>query len=94
MVDQCPFLLAALTWVDNNTFLFQQHLKATCDFLLPPTCACFFSFKQFIDQQMVWLLDSILERLHHHTFFSMLSDGISKVHYAQILSCFSLRVNV
>ncbi len=35
MVDQHPFLLEALTWVNNNTFLFQQHFKATCD-LLPP----------------------------------------------------------
>jgi hypothetical protein len=36
MVNQCPFLLETLMQVDNNTFLFQQHLKATCD-LLPPT---------------------------------------------------------
>ncbi len=42
MVDQHPFLLETLTQVDNNTFLFQQHFKATCDFLPPPTRACFF----------------------------------------------------
>jgi hypothetical protein len=53
MVDQCPFLLEALAQVDNNTFPFQQHLKATCDFLLPLTCACLPSFEQLIKQQMV-----------------------------------------
>jgi hypothetical protein len=30
MVDKCPFLLEALTWVNNNTFIFQQHLKVSC----------------------------------------------------------------
>ncbi len=39
MVDQHPFLFEALTWV-NNTFPFQQHLKATCDLLPPPICVC------------------------------------------------------
>jgi hypothetical protein len=46
MVDQCPFLLEALTQVDNNTFPFQQHFKVTCDFLPPPTHACFPLFEQ------------------------------------------------
>jgi hypothetical protein len=31
MVNQYPFLLEALARVDNNTFLFQQHLKVVCD---------------------------------------------------------------
>ncbi len=31
-VDQRPFLLEALTQV-NNTFPFQQHFKTTCDLL-------------------------------------------------------------
>jgi hypothetical protein len=39
MVDQCPFLLKALTPIDNNTFPFQQHLRATCDLLPPLACA-------------------------------------------------------
>ncbi len=90
MVDQCPFLLEALTLVDNNTFLFQQHFKAACDLLPPPICACFLSFEQFIEQQMVWLQDSILERLHHHTLSNILLDMISEAHRAQILSCSNL----
>ncbi len=53
MVDQRPFLLEALTRVDNNTFPFQQHLKGACDLLLPPTRACFPSFEQLTGQQMV-----------------------------------------
>jgi hypothetical protein len=69
MVDQRPFLLEALTWVGNNTFPFQQHLKAACDFILPITCTCFPSFEQLIGQQMVQLQDSISECLHHQTFF-------------------------
>jgi hypothetical protein len=36
MVNQRPFFLA-LVWVNNNTFPFQQHLKATRNLLLPPT---------------------------------------------------------
>jgi hypothetical protein len=40
MVDQHPFLFDALTQVDNDTFFFQQHLKATCDFLSPSICMC------------------------------------------------------
>jgi hypothetical protein len=76
MVDQHPFFFEALTWVDNKTFLFQQHLKTICDLLLPPTQACLPFFEQFIGQQMVHLQDSILERLHHHTFFNMFFDGI------------------
>jgi hypothetical protein len=35
MVDQCPFLLEALTQVNNTTFVFQQHFKVTCDLLFP-----------------------------------------------------------
>jgi hypothetical protein len=41
MVDQCPFLLEALTRISNNTFHFQQHFKVTCD-LLPPRPMCVF----------------------------------------------------
>ncbi len=53
MVDQHPFLLEALARINNNTFPFQQHLKATCDLLPPPTYACFPPFEQLIWQQMV-----------------------------------------
>jgi hypothetical protein len=27
MIDQCPFLLEALTWVNNNTFFFLATLQ-------------------------------------------------------------------
>jgi hypothetical protein len=47
MVNQRPFLLEALTRVDNNTIPLQQHLTATCDFLPPLAHACFFPFEQF-----------------------------------------------
>jgi hypothetical protein len=53
MVDQHPFLLETLAQDNNNTFFSQQHLKATCDLLPPPTYACLPPFKQFIGQQMV-----------------------------------------
>jgi hypothetical protein len=49
MVDQHPFLLEALIQIDNNTFLFQQHFKATCD-LLPLARTCFSPFEQLIMQ--------------------------------------------
>jgi hypothetical protein len=93
MVDQHPFLLEALTWINNNTFSFQQDLNAACDLLPPPTCACLPPFEQLIGQQIVQFQDSISETLHHHTFSSMFPNGISKVHQAQILSCFSPRAN-
>jgi hypothetical protein len=93
MIDQHPFFLETLAQVDNNTFLFQQHFKTTCDLLLPPTQACFPPFKQFIKQQMVHLQDSILERLQHQTFFNMFFNGILEAHHAQILSCFNLETN-
>jgi hypothetical protein len=79
MVDQCPFLLKALTQVVNDTFPFQQHLKVTCDFLPPPTYACFLPFEQLIRQQMIQLQHSISECLHHHALSNMLSDGTSEV---------------
>jgi hypothetical protein len=78
MVDQCPFLFEALTGVDNNTFPFQQHLKATCDLLPPLAHACFLSFEQPIGQQMVQFQDSISEHLHHHTFSNMFFDKVLK----------------
>jgi hypothetical protein len=87
MVDQHPFLLEALVRADNNTLLFQQHLKATCDLLPPLAHACFFPFEQFIRKQMVQLQDSILKHLHHHTLSNMLSDKTFEAHCAQILSC-------
>jgi hypothetical protein len=71
MVYQRPFYLETLTQVDNNTLPFQQHLKATCDLLLCPTCASLPSFDQLIMQQMVQLQDSISEHLRHHTLSSM-----------------------
>jgi hypothetical protein len=40
MVDQHHFFLKALTQINNNTFPFQQHLKAACDRLPPLTYAC------------------------------------------------------
>jgi len=49
MVDQHPFLLEALIQIDNNTFLFQQHFKATCD-LLPLARTCFPPFEQLVMQ--------------------------------------------
>jgi hypothetical protein len=71
MVDQHPFFLEALTQVDNNTFLFQQHLKATFDLLRPLARVCLPPF-ELVGQQMVQLQNSILEHLHHHTFSNML----------------------
>jgi len=68
MVDQCPFLLKAITWVNYNTFPFWQHFKVTCDLLPTLACACFL-LEHFIKQQMVQLQDSILKCLHHHTLF-------------------------
>ncbi len=53
MVNQRPFLLEALALINNNTFPFQQHFKASCDLLIPLACACLFSFEQLIGQQMV-----------------------------------------
>jgi hypothetical protein len=94
MVDQWPFLLEALAQVDNNTFLFQQHLKATCDLLPPLAHACILPFEQLIGQQMVQLQDSILEHLHDHTFSNMLFDGIFEAHCAQNLSCSSPRAGI
>jgi hypothetical protein len=82
MVNQCPFLLEALMRINNNIFHFQQHLNATCDFLPPLAQACLPPFEQLIEQQMVHLQDSILEHLHHQTFFSMLSNGIFEAHHA------------
>ncbi len=42
---------------------------------------------------MVWLQDSILKRLHHHTFSNMFSNKIFEAHRAQILSCFGPKVS-
>jgi hypothetical protein len=53
VVNQPPFLFKALTWVNNNTFLFQQHLKVACDLLSPLASACLLPFEQLIKQQMV-----------------------------------------
>jgi hypothetical protein len=82
MVDQRPFFFEALTRVDNNTFPFQQHLKATCDLLPPPARMCLLPFEQFIAQQMVQLQNSISVHLHRHTFFNMLFDRIFEAYYA------------
>jgi len=45
MVDQCFIFLKILTRVDNNTFPFQQHFKATCNLLLSLIHACFLPFE-------------------------------------------------
>jgi len=45
MVDQCPFLFEALIQVNNNTFPFQQHLKAACDLLPLVAYACLLPFE-------------------------------------------------
>ncbi len=87
MIDQCLFFLEALTWVNNNT---SKRLAISHH----PQHTCFFPFEQFIGQQMVWLQDSVLEHLHHHTLSNMLSDKIFKTHCAQILSCSGPKVGV
>jgi hypothetical protein len=43
---------------------------------------------------MIQLQDSILERLHCHTFSNMLFNGTLEAHCAWILSCFSSGVSV
>jgi hypothetical protein len=90
MVDQCPFFLEVLAQINNNTFLFQQHFKATCDFLPPPTQTRFLPFEQHIEQHMVHFQDLISEHFYHHALFSMSFDGIFEVHCARILSCSTL----
>jgi hypothetical protein len=65
MIDQRPFFLEALTRVNNNTFPFSQHLKATCDPLSPLICTYVPLFEQFIGQQMVQLQDSISKHLDY-----------------------------
>jgi hypothetical protein len=82
MVDQHPFLFETLAQVDNNTFPFQQHFKATSDLLPPLVRVCLLLFKQFIRQQMIQFQDSILECLHHHTFSNMLFDMASNAYHA------------
>ncbi len=93
MVDQHPFLFETLAQVDNNTFPFQQHFKATSDLLPPLVRVCLLLFKQFIRQQMIQFQDSILECLHHHTFSNMLFDMASNAYHAWILSCSNPRVS-
>jgi len=93
MVDQRPFLLETLTWVNNNTFPFQQHLKVAYDLLPPLVHACFFSFEQLIEQQIVWFQNSILKHLHHHTLSNMFCNEIFEAHCAWILLCSSRRAS-
>ncbi len=94
MVDQLPFLLEALVQVQNNTFIFQQHLKVTCHLLPPLACACFLLFEQLSRQQMFQLKNSISECLHHHTLFNTFSDKISEAHHVCILSCCSPKLRL
>jgi hypothetical protein len=94
MVDQHPFLFEASTQIDNNKFIFQQHLKVACDLLLPLAHECFPPFEQLIRQQMVQFQNSILKHLHHHTFSNMFFDMIFEAYCAQILSCSGLGTNV
>jgi hypothetical protein len=82
MVDQLPFLLEALAWININTFPFQQQFKVACDLLPLLAQLSLFLFEQLIGQQMVQLQVSIFEHLHYHTLSIMLSDGTSKVHHA------------
>ncbi len=94
MVYQRPFFFEALARIDNNTFLFQQHLKVACDLLPPLAHACLPPFEQLIGQQMVQFQGSISTHLHHHTLSNMFFDETSEAHHAQILSCFGLGVSV
>jgi hypothetical protein len=92
MVDQRLFLFEALMQIDNNTFLFQQHFKATCDLLLPQhqRVSLFLNNssnnKWFIFKIPFQSIYIILQ------FFNMFFDGIFETHCAWILSCFSVGV--
>ncbi len=66
------------------TYNFLSSLAHTC---LPP-------FKQFIEQQMAWLQDSILKHLHHHILSNMLFDRLFEIHCVWILSCSGLNADV
>jgi hypothetical protein len=81
MFDQRFFLLEALVRVNNNTFSFQQHLKAACDLLPPLARACLSPF-ELIEQQIFQLQDSISEHLHHHTLSNIIFDKTSKANHA------------
>ncbi len=52
----------ALAWVDKNIFPIQRYLKATCDFLPPPTCMSSF-FWTIHSTSNGWTL-----RFHFKTF--------------------------
>ncbi len=57
MVDQHPFLLEALTWVNNNTFIFQQHIffpttpKGTMWSFTNPNTSGFFLLNNSLDNK-------------------------------------------
>jgi hypothetical protein len=64
-------------------------------FIAPKICVCVcFFFEQFIKQQMVRFQNSILEHLHHHTFFNMFFNRIHVAHRVQIWSCLGIGVDV
>jgi hypothetical protein len=94
MFNQRPFLLEALVRIHNNTFIFQQHLKARCDLLPPPAWTCLLPFEELIKQQMVHFQDSISKRLHHHTLSNLFFYKAFEAHCACILSCSNLGVGV
>jgi len=43
---------------------------------------------------MIWFQNSISKHLHHHTFFNMFFNEISKAHCIRILSCFNSKVGI
>jgi hypothetical protein len=91
MLNQHPFLLEALAWVDNDTFPFEQHFKVICDFYHPQpmhvffhlnnsSCNKWFNFK--IPSQNVYTIIPFLAcswtvylRLIMPEFFHLLAQG-------------------
>jgi hypothetical protein len=65
-----------------------------CDLLLLPIRTCILLFEQLIGQQMVWLQNSILKHLHHHTLSNMFFNKIFETHHVHIFSCYGLGANI
>jgi len=81
------FLIEAVGANNLGFFPFHAHLRLFQEFFFMDITTCLSPFEQFAKRGVDQLQETILEILHDHSFFSIISDMYFDSHWACLKFC-------
>lgn len=77
LYDHQPFLLEAIGVSNYGLFPIQAHLKSAWELFFLDVVTCVPPFTQFIEKGVYQLQENISNKLHNHSFLSIISYMVS-----------------